>query len=336
MRQLWADVRQLRLWLQFVGAGSVVCGLSLLLLGPSAHQLLMFAYPGVGSFIVILAGIAIFGSESRLAQLWPAIAGLVGLAAIGLSTSGLGPALGGFYTLIFVYIGLTQRPWTSIALVPIAAVGWLETNRPISHSVVARMPVAVSLWILLAELLSRFSAEREQDKRLLAEQATYDALTGLRNRHGLDELLADARSGDTIAFVDLDHFKLLNDQHGHAAGDQALADLGRTMRMTLRAKDIAVRFGGEEILILLPDTSSADAVAVIERVRETWSTIQPELKFSAGVAVVGPTGGADAARQADTALYLAKDRGRDRTEMAAGREPKRAPARGATRPRAAS
>jgi diguanylate cyclase (GGDEF)-like protein len=317
MRELWAGVRHLRLWLEFVAAGAVICGLSLALLRPSGHELLVAVAIGTGCLIVIGAGILVLGSETRVARLWPAVAGLGALAAMGVTTSGLGAAFGGFFTLIFVYVGLTQPTWTSVALVPLAAVGWLETNRPITHIVVARMPIAVALWIFLGELLSRFTAERDRDKRLLTEQATHDALTGLRNRHGLDRLLAEARGGDAIAFLDLDHFKVLNDSRGHEAGDHALADLGRAIRESLRADDIAVRFGGEEILVLLPSTNYADAVSVVERVRSAWSSRNADLTFSAGVAIVGPTGGVDAARRADGALYLAKERGRDRTETAA-------------------
>jgi diguanylate cyclase (GGDEF)-like protein len=315
-------MRHLRLWLEFVGAGAVICGLSLALLGPSAHELLIAVAIGFGCLLVIGAGILVLGSETRAARAWPAIAGLSALAVMGASTSGLGAAFGGFFTLIFVYVGLTQPTWTSVALVPLAAAGWLETNRPITHVVVARMPIAVALWIFLGELLSRFTAERDRDKRLLTEQATRDALTGLRNRHGLDQLLADMHGGDAIAFVDVDYFKALNDRGGHEAGDRALADLGQAVRDTLRSTDTAIRYGGEEILILLPATSADDAVAVVERVRTAWSLVHPEVTFSAGVAVVGPTGGAEATRQADSALYLAKERGRNRTETASRRRPK--------------
>ncbi|HWA64876.1 MAG TPA: GGDEF domain-containing protein [Mycobacteriales bacterium] len=322
MKELWRSARHLRLWFEFFAAGVVISAVSLGILAPGVHEIGRLVASAAVCTALTLGGVVAFGTRSRFAQLWPVIAGLVGLGIAGILTTGLAPALGGLFVLAFVYIGLTQPPWTGLALVPLAAAGWLELNRPITHDVVARLPVAVSLWILLAELLSRFSAERDRDKGLLAVQATRDALTGLLNRHGLDDLLGGARAGDAIAFLDIDHFKQLNDDRGHAAGDRTLADLGQAVRASLRVQDVAVRYGGEEILVLLPATTPADAAVVVQRLRDRWAVHHPGVTFSAGIAGVGDGGGVEAARQADQALYAAKGRGRNCTAIAAGqREP---------------
>jgi diguanylate cyclase (GGDEF)-like protein len=314
--RLLASTEHLKLWLEFFAAGALVCEFSLLVLGSTWHQQVLLIATAAGCIAIAVVGIAIVGGESMAGRMLPSLSGLAALGIAGVVTHGLSPALGGFFVLTFVYVGLTQPAWTSVALVPLASAGWLVVNQPITHSTFARMPVAVALWILLGELLSRFSAERDRDKRMLAQQATHDALTGLRNRHGLDELLAGARGGDAVAFLDLDRFKEVNDLQGHAAGDKALADLGGVIRGSLRADDVALRYGGEEILVLLPATSADEAAVIIERLRDAWREARPDLTFSAGVATVGLEGGVEAARQADIAVYLAKERGRDRTELA--------------------
>jgi diguanylate cyclase (GGDEF)-like protein len=175
--------------------------------------------------------------------------------------------------------------------------------------------------VLLAELLSRVSAQHQSDQARLAERAATDALTGLRNRHGLEELIAEAAPGDTMVFIDLDSFKPVNDLLGHEVGDQVLADLGRVVLSVLRPTDVAVRYGGDELFLLLPTTPTDGAEALLHRLRRGWSASHPEMSFSAGVAVVADRGGAAAAKAADDALYVAKQRGRNRTEVAERQPP---------------
>lgn len=311
----------IRLWLQFYGAGIVVCQVSLALLRPGIHDRSILMTCNLVAVLLIAAGTLAMPEGGRLTKLLPPVVGLCTLIALGLATTDLAPALGGFYVLMFVYVGLTQPPWTSLWLVPPAAAGWLLTNRPLDHTIMAKLPVAVSLWVLLAELLSRVTAQRQADQDLLAEQAAHDALTGLRNRRGLEELLENAQVGDAVLFLDLDHFKAVNDLLGHEAGDQVIADLGRIVLAVLRPHDVAVRYGGEEVLILLPTTSVEGVETLLQRLRQGWSASHPELTFSAGIAIVDEAGGAEAAREADDALYLAKQRGRNRAEVAGQRPP---------------
>ncbi|HVV75511.1 MAG TPA: GGDEF domain-containing protein [Mycobacteriales bacterium] len=312
----------IRLWVQFYAAGIVVSQISLAFLRPGIHDRAILTSVNVGAQVIIGAGTLLLPlpERSRLTRLLPPIVGLCGLVVVGATTAGLAPVLGGFFVITFVYVGLTQPPWTSLWLVPPAAMGWLVMNRPIDHTVVAGIPVAVSLWVLLAELLSRVTTRQQVQQAQLEEQAAHDALTGLRNRRGLDDLLAAAEVGDAVVFLDLDHFKAVNDLLGHEAGDRVIADLGRIVLAVLRPNDVAVRYGGEEVLILLPGTPLDGVETLLRRLRRGWSASHPELTFSAGVAIVDAEGGAAAARQADDALYLAKQRGRNRAEVA-GQKP---------------
>src|SRR5581483_2092643 len=135
-----------------------------------------------------------------------------------------------------------------------------------------------------------------------------------------------------LALLDLDHFKQINDTYGHGVGDDALAAFGTTVRAVLRASDFVGRHGGEEFVVLLPETERAQALTVAEKVRSAVATITiPDvdrpITVSIGVAVF-PDDATEAAtllRQADRALYLANANGRNRiqtiqqTEDAAGR-----------------
>jgi diguanylate cyclase (GGDEF)-like protein/PAS domain S-box-containing protein len=146
----------------------------------------------------------------------------------------------------------------------------------------------------------------------LAEQAVRDPLTGLGNRREADRLLAATRPGDALVMFDLDHFKKVNDELGHATGDDVLRALGRLMTEQLRRRDEAVRIGGEEFLLFLPATGSEEAERLVHRLRTAWASVRSSPTFSAGVAVVEEDEpGTSAQKRADAALYAAKDAGRD-------------------------
>ena len=183
-------------------------------------------------------------------------------------------------------------------------------------------------------------AEREAElARLnaqLVEDSRRDPLTGMRNRRALAddlrELEASGRQGDTmfaLALCDVDHFKAYNDRLGHLAGDQALRTIAATVRGALRSGDLAYRFGGEELLLILRDTSPGEAVAAAERVRAAVErTALPHrdgvdgiLTVSIGVAA-GPSDTDVLLAHADAALYEAKGAGRNRVVAAAADAPR--------------
>jgi diguanylate cyclase (GGDEF)-like protein len=128
-----------------------------------------------------------------------------------------------------------------------------------------------------------------------------------------------------IALIDIDHFKRVNDSHGHAVGDAVLRAFADAARTALRARDVLARWGGEEFLLMLPDTEPAEAMQVLRRVAEQVAAVRvsapgAELRvtFSGGVAArVGDEPFTDTITRADRAMYEAKSQGRDRIVQAA-------------------
>lgn len=169
----------------------------------------------------------------------------------------------------------------------------------------------------------------------LHHQALRDGLTGLYNRRFLDEVLerlaldAQRRKVPLAAImIDLDHFKKLNDQHGHAMGDRVLRDTAAAIVGCLRATDLACRYGGEELLVLLPDCALEMAVTKAEQIRGKIAELslgseRPPISASLGVAAIPETSVRvnDLLAGADAALYVAKQQGRNRVAAAATRPP---------------
>jgi two-component system cell cycle response regulator len=148
-----------------------------------------------------------------------------------------------------------------------------------------------------------------------------DALTGLLNRRAILSQLGGTVSGArrhghplSVAMVDLDEFKAINDTHGHAAGDEVLVAAVRAMRAHLRAEDHLGRLGGEEFLIVLPDTQAGAATRVAEKLRSEVAAARGPVPVTCSVGVATWAGETPEVllRRADEALYAAKHAGRDR------------------------
>lgn len=192
-----------------------------------------------------------------------------------------------------------------------AATQLLEANRQLQQD--------------LATAKEELQTQRRQLDSYMAEALT-DALTGLANRRKFDQELnrrfAQWKTGGTplsLVLVDVDHFKSLNDQHGHVAGDAILHEIAQVLLDSVRANDMVARYGGEEFGIILPGTTLEEARPVAERIRGSvaahsfqFGDAEASVTVSAGVAQAILTNDSEVlVTRADTALYSAKDSGRD-------------------------
>ena len=182
--------------------------------------------------------------------------------------------------------------------------------------------VAAAALIVSTVILSGALVESERAHR---RRSTLDPLTGLFNRNALEQRLGELNGqpcepaeglSHALLLCDLDHFKRVNDQLGHAAGDAVLQEVAYTMRATLQAGDTIYRVGGEEILVILPGAGEADAIEIAERLRAAVRERRPVgtmVTVSIGVAVSAPSAvdTDDLVARADAALYAAKASGRD-------------------------
>lgn len=191
---------------------------------------------------------------------------------------------------------------------------WLQWSATSDH----RRKYAVA-----RDITERKQLELERQELLAQVEALArtDALTGLPNRRAWDEevereIARARRSGHplTLAMVDLDHFKRFNDAHGHAAGDDMLAEVAVSWRGALRTNDVLARYGGEEFAVLLPGCEADEAIRLLDRLRD--ATPRGET-CSVGVATFRlDDTAASLGGRADDALYEAKRSGRDRLAVA--------------------
>lgn len=182
--------------------------------------------------------------------------------------------------------------------------------------------VQVQLKTITGEMEARVR-KLEGEKESYRSRAEEDPLTGLANRRAVhDELLrlaADRRGdGFSVILLDIDSFKSINDEHGHAAGDDVLRTLAGLLRSAVRASETVGRYGGDEFMIVLPGADLADAWEVAERIRvrcdtNTWS-VPSAVTISAGVATFAGETTDDLVARADERLYVAKRAGRNRVE----------------------
>lgn len=317
--------------------------------------------PRRGLYLLLVIGLMVLAVVAyRLNQMghYGISAGMaVALAAIGpWGSAMLDPAVthGDFVPLTYVVLpvllaSVLLRPLVTgvlaalqlcvLALVPLVVPATVSINWPSFISFVA----FTSVLSVAASVVSRRDLAQigEQTRQLatsearLRELSIHDPLTGLFNRRYLEEtLLREMRRAEredaplSIIMMDIDHFKRFNDTLGHAAGDALLQDLGALLSRTVRAADVACRYGGEEFVLVLPDASLEVATARAELVRDAVKSLHVVLDavalgtvtVSLGVAVFPDHGcdGESVLRSADSAMYRAKDQGRDQVVIASG------------------
>ncbi len=316
------------------------------------------ADPGVVSMLVttLVAGTLMFYVPVRMSQrlaLSPSLLAMsqavFAIGCIVAAYAAIGPARGSTFAillvvLVFCAFALTPRQSYAMSAFAVASLGlaMITMNRlqpdrypasqeMVNFTIAASMLAAVTFLTgqlsLLRDKLKTQRAELAQALGRIQEMATRDDLTLLTNRRHMNELLAyekdrHDRKGHalSLALLDIDWFKRVNDAHGHAAGDEVLRAFARQALSAVRATDVLARWGGEEFLLMLPDTDSQAAAMVLERMRArmaahafTAGEAPLKISFSAGLTVArsGETI-AEAIARSDAALYAAKNAGRDR------------------------
>jgi diguanylate cyclase (GGDEF)-like protein len=185
--------------------------------------------------------------------------------------------------------------------------------------------------VVVAGVVRGLSARSDRLVERLVSEARIDPLTGMLNRRGFQErmdveLSRALREQSPLAAVaiDIDHFKRVNDDHGHELGDRVLTWLGALIREQVRAVDVAARLGGEEFVLVLPGADAGEAATLADRIRALVGEPHDRARFgisgdleitvSAGVAaMIAPVDSNELVAAADEALYAAKRSGRDRT-----------------------
>lgn len=200
--------------------------------------------------------------------------------------------------------------------------GFLETNASSVYLMLLTCFSLLTTGFSIMLIISQWLQQR------LFINATYDALTGIYNRYALTEmsdtleLTADLLSQSwSLAMIDIDHFKNVNDQYGHPVGDRVLRWVAERLKQTVRSKDILARYGGEEFVVILPGTSLKQALTWAERARHTVANEsfvmehqQINITVSIGIAETTKTAHTldEVIKLADVALYDAKHQGRNR------------------------
>jgi diguanylate cyclase (GGDEF)-like protein len=322
------------------GAASVVTLLGLLL----PHE----AQVDEDSLVVVVAGSAALAlvlivAGDRLNEVGYALVLGLGTVLISLALVSNGERSGGpagydeLYYLWIVFYAAYYLRRRSLALQMLL----IAVSYAVALIVIDPGPIATSRWLTVIGLVTggaivvrRLSEHVEHLMTELDAAARTDLLTGLANRRALEvdfrrEAARAARTGEPIAIVliDLNRFKDINDLHGHAAGDAALAGVAERMRRVLRASDVAARIGGDEFLLLLPNADADTATAVAQRLSESSATredgsIPVGLSFGVAACEDGVASLDALMRLADQALYTKK---RERYAGASSRTPLTAP-----------
>ncbi|MGB3337781.1 MAG: diguanylate cyclase [Devosia sp.] len=324
-RQLWPRA------LRSVAHGLVFgCGAVLAMMAPT-H---------IGAGVIVDSRALIIGFAAAFGG-WPAALVAVvisGCYRLWLGGAGAIPGAAGIVVAALLGLGWRYglRPKTRIKARHLVALGlvvscYLFTAVAMGYASPASLlgligPYMVTTSVVASVLLGLF-VDRELNQIAREEhwktRAMTDPLTALPNRRAFERGIAGLRPYDRSAallLIDLDHFKQVNDTHGHAAGDYVLQQVSMILRANMRNRDLLSRLGGEELAVLVPDADTTEAQAIAERLRRAIETLDIHwegqtiaITASVGVAVaLGTTPSNELFVQADAALYAAKRGGRNR------------------------
>jgi len=296
-------------------------------------------------YALVRSGLAEKGRDPGLARTQL----VVGILLMYATYAAVGPASSGLLVVMashVVYSMFSMTPRQVWQLVASIIGGLVLTMAACGHLWPDRYPFAVQMSGLMYALLvmplisllayrvtamtqrlkDQHNALQDANTRL-QELATRDELTRIHNRHHMRELLGIQQAQHrrlsaslSVALIDIDFFKRVNDQHGHAAGDEVLRAFAKVAQQQLRVHDVLARWGGEEFLVLMPHTSRSAGVLAInrlqERLAEVAAGVMPQgltITFSAGITELAPNEPIDTAiERADQAMYRAKNNGRAR------------------------
>jgi diguanylate cyclase (GGDEF)-like protein len=306
-------------------AGAAVAAITTLV--PPEAERLEWPIAAAGALALVLGGFLFF-SGRRVSERYLGLVVALATAMIGLASYSSGTAGAADNEMLYVWVCLYAFYFFSLphALAQLALVGAAYGGQLFDHA----MPdEALSSWIVTMSTLTvvgLFVARlrRAVDRLVgdLSERAHVDSLTGMLNRRGLEErgaleLARARRDGKPLSALalDVDHFKLLNDGYGHAAGDAVLRHVAKALAGSIRAVDAVARLGGDEFVVILPGASCEEAKAVADRLRDAVRDRNggrtPPVTLSIGVATGAPE--ADSLERlwhsADLAMYEAKRAG---------------------------
>lgn len=285
-----------------------------------------------GSWLILLVAVAVAAARFTHGLDFMALSAATSLVVVG---------------LVFVFVSkwvsqlLLHRLWRAVLLISLALflnallILLLRGVEPGTYRLeVLRVhyPLAMLFGVLVIFIIHEMELALGNVSSLM-DAAFRDPLTGLYNRRHLTRHLsalqartaADAATF-SVAYLDIDHFKTINDAYGHDQGDFVIREVARTIQQRVRPGDYVARVGGEEYLIVLQECPPAQAIAILERVRQAveWHAVPPlekgRVKISAGIAS-GPMLNDALMKDADTALYQAKQQGRNQVVHATAQEP---------------
>jgi diguanylate cyclase (GGDEF)-like protein len=246
--------------------------------------------------------------------------------ALSLATQGVIGAFWCYPVLLFFYF-VMPRTTARLCSGGLLLIATAMVYRYLTMRITVRFVVSLTLTGFIVEAIQNIIGELQ---RRLVEQAITDPLTGAFNRRHMETRLADAPevlrrhgSPSTLLLIDVDHFKRINDERGHKAGDAVLKGIVAAVRSRARSLDLLFRMGGEEFVLLLPGTAEEDAAGVAEAIRaaiaESSLLDGHVVTASIGVAGLRPEDSVDSwIRETDAAMYAAKEAGRNRVARRGG------------------